>query len=154
MKQLNKIESILYVLGGCLMVVGVGLFVFGIANVGLLRIACWLFLSGTILFALMQLMQSYEGTSFTIKRLKHIQTLGDFFFVFAGISMVDTVYQFFRPFFNNYETYLNLLYNKWVVLLLIATVLELYTVHRIDRELKNEANRNGGNDAANDSKGQ
>ena len=33
------------------------------------------------------------------------------------------------------------MYNKWVVLLLIAAFLEIYTVHRIDSEMKKCKNK-------------
>jgi len=140
MKQLTKIQSVLYIAGGVMMVVGVGMFVFTVNTPGLHALSSWIFLVGTVLFAVMQLLQGYSGSNYTIKRLKRIQSMADMFFVFSGISMVDTVYQFFSPMFNNYEQYLSLLYNKWVVLLLIAAVIEIYTVHRIDHELKKESN--------------
>lgn len=64
-------------------------------------------------------------------RLKRMQYVADIFFVLSGISMVDTVYAFLRRWFENYETYITYFYNKWVVFLLIAALLELYTTHRI-----------------------
>ena len=81
------------------------------------------------------MMQDYEGTDLTIRRLKRIQSLADILFVLAGIVMADSTYGFFRPLFSNQEAYITYLYNKWVVLLLIAAILEIYTVHRIDHEL-------------------
>ena len=52
--------------------------------------------------------------------------------------MVDTTYQFLASLFNNYLDYFNYIYNKWVLLLLIAAILELYSSHRISTELKKE----------------
>ena len=46
-----------------------------------------------------------------------------------------------RNWFANYETYITYFYNKWVVFLLIAALLELYTTHRISHELKKENNQ-------------
>jgi hypothetical protein len=80
-------------------------------------------------------MQFYEGPSLVIHRLKRMQYVADIFFVLSGISMVDTVYAFLRRWFENYETYITYFYNKWVVFLLIAALLELYTTHRISHEL-------------------
>ena len=51
--------------GGLLMVVGVGCYVFMFAT----QIVCWIALVGSILFATMQMMQTYEGLNPTIKRL-------------------------------------------------------------------------------------
>jgi hypothetical protein len=131
MKQLSKLQSIVFLLGGALMVVGVGSFVLLFYQ----SVSCWIFLAGAILFATVQLMQTFEGDNITIKRLKRIQDLSDILFIIAGIILVDTVYGFFRDFFSNYENYVTYLYNKWVVVLFLATLLELYTVHRIDYEL-------------------
>ena len=113
------------------MVIGVGSF----ALLFYQSVACWIFLTGAILFAAVQLMQTYESDSIAIKRLKRIQNLSDILFIVAGIILTDTVYGFFRDFFSNYENYVTYLYNKWVVVLFLATLLELYTVHRIDYEL-------------------
>lgn len=131
MKQLSKLQSIVFLIGGALMVVGVGSFVLLFYQ----SVSCWVFLAGAILFATVQLMQTFEGDNITIKRLKRIQDLSDILFIIAGIILVDTVYGFFRDFFSNYENYVTYLYNKWVIVLFLATLLELYTVHRIDYEL-------------------
>lgn len=138
MKQLSKIQSTLFIIGGMLMVVGAACFAFGFIYPTVLLYSCWAFLVGTILFSIIQAMQVYDGTSQTIHRLKRIQGVADLFFILSGISMVDTVYAFARHWFSNYETYITYLYNKWVVFLLIAAVLELYTTHRISHELKKE----------------
>lgn len=86
----------------------------------------------------MQIMQSYDGTSLTIRRLKKIMTLADIFFIFSGMLMVDTSYQFMQNLWSNYFIYFQYIYNKWVLLLLIAAILEMYTMHRISSELKKE----------------
>lgn len=136
MRQLSKIQSILFIIGGVLMVIGVGCFVFMVQQL----VMCWVFLAGAVLFATMQLLQVYEGKELTVRRLKRIMNLADILFVVAGIVMADTAYanagySFFRELFANQETYISILYNKWVVLLLIAAILEVYTAHRIDHEL-------------------
>ena len=126
MKQLSKFQSILFLLGGALMVVGVGSFVLLFNQ----RISF-----GAVLFALMQLMQTYEGNDLTIRRLKRIQDLSDMLFVIAGILLVDTAYGFLKDFCSSYENYITYFYNKWVAILFLAAILEVYTVHRIDHEL-------------------
>ena len=134
MKQLNKLQSILYAVGGALMVIGAGCFAFMWQQ----QVVCWLYLVGATLFCLMQSMQTYEGTDFVVRRLKRIQAVANIFFMLAGILMVDTAYMFFRPLFNSSIAYIDFLYNKWVVLLLIAALLEIYTMHRIDHEMKKD----------------
>ena len=62
-------------------------------------------------------------------------TIADLVFIFSGILMVDNVYGFIRPAFSNANDYVTYLYNKWVVLLLIAAILEIYTMHRIEWEI-------------------
>lgn len=131
MKQLNKFQTIAFLCGSVLMVVGVGCF----SLMWHQPIACWVFLVGSILFGVMQMLQSYEGNDVTLRRLKRIQNLADLLFILTGILMVDSSYGFIRPAFAQYIDYVTYVYNKWVVLLLIAVVLEVYTTHRIDHEL-------------------
>lgn len=122
-----------------MMVIGAACFAFGFIMPRMLLYTSWLFLLGNVLFSVIQAMQVYEGTSLVIHRLKRMQYVADIFFVLSGVSMVDTVYAFARHWFANYETYITYFYNKWVVFLLIAALLELYTTHRISHELKKEA---------------
>ena len=134
MKKLNKIESILFMLGGMLMVTGIGCYVFMLAP----SITCWLALTGSILFSTLHMMQAYEGSQLAIKRLKRILNIADLLFVIAGILIVDSTYNFLRPAFENQESYITYVYNKWVLLLLIAAILEVYATHRIDHLLKKQ----------------
>ena len=134
MKQLNRFQSTLFAIGGMLMVIGAGCFAFMWQQ----QVVCWLFLAGASMFTLMQSMQTYEGSNFVIRRLKRIQAVANIFFMLAGILMVDTAYMFFRPLFDSSIAYVDYLYNKWVVLLLIAALLEIYTMHRIDHEMKKD----------------
>ena len=134
MKQLNRFQSIFFAIGGMLMVIGAGCFAFMWQQ----QVVCWLFLAGASMFTLMQSMQTYEGSNFVIRRLKRIQAVANIFFMLAGILMVDTAYMFFRPLFNSSIAYIDFLYNKWVVLLLIAAFLEIYSMHRIDSEMKKD----------------
>ena len=121
------------------MVIGAGCFAFGYMIYPQLTLyTSWLFLLGTVAFSVMQSMQLYEGSSQVVHRLKRMQYIADIFFVLSGISMVDTVYAFARNWFSNYETYITYFYNKWVVFLLVAALIELYTTHRISHELKKE----------------
>lgn len=134
MKQLSKLQSTLFLIGGVLMVVGAGCYAFLVAQ----QVVCWVYLVGALIFASMQVNQTYEGNSHTIKRLKRIMTTADIFFVLSGLLMVDSAYMFLRDSFSDTVTYLNLIYNKWVLMLLVAAILEMYTMHRISSELKKE----------------
>ncbi|MBQ5981742.1 MAG: hypothetical protein IJL54_06195 [Prevotella sp.] len=137
MKQLTQTQSIIFLLGGVLMVIGIGCFVFLWQQ----KIVCWIFLLGAVMFSLIQMMQTYDGPSLVIHRLKRIQTLADILFILAGILMCDTAYHFLLPLFRygnetGYYHYINYVYNKWVMILLIAALLEVYSTHRIASELK------------------
>ena len=128
MRQLNKLQSTVFLAGGALMVIGAGCF----SLMWQQHIVCWLFLLGAIMFSVMQSMQIYEGNSFVVKRLKRIQAVASIFFLISGILMIDTVHHFLLSLFQNagsngYQNYLAYVYNKWVVLLLVAAILELYT---------------------------
>ncbi len=128
---LNTTQSVLLLFGGILMVCGMGSFVFMFQR----PIAALVFLVGAVLFAIMQCLQTYHGTSFVIRRLKGIMNMADLLFVLAGVLMIDTETHFMRPMFSNQEHYINYVYNKWLVLLLVAVVLELYSTHRISHEI-------------------
>lgn len=134
MKQLNKLQSLIFLTGGAMMVVGAGCF----ALMWQQKIACWIYLAGALMFGVMQMMQEYQGNNFIVRRLKRIMSLADIFFILSGFLMVDMVYRFLQSAFDNYLTYYNTIYNKWVVLLLIAAILEMYTMHRIEHELSKE----------------
>ena len=138
MKQLTKIQSGIFLLGGVLMVVGAASFALQVFMPNLVRVTSWLFLIGSVLFSVIQCMQTYEGKSLVISRLKRIQNLANIFFVLSGISMVDTEYKFGARCFAAPDLYYVLFYGKWMVLMLIAALLELYTTHRISHELKKE----------------
>ena len=119
--------------GGLLMVIGAALY----ATVESWRgVTCWLFLAGALLFALMQSLQVYEGRSIVIRRLKRIQDLSCLFFVLAGLLMVNDAYLFLLPLFRgDYYVFLAYLYNKWVLLMLAAALLEMYVTLRLGKEL-------------------
>ncbi|MDD7256899.1 MAG: hypothetical protein PUH24_01230 [Prevotellaceae bacterium] len=140
MKQLSKLQSVVFLAGGIMMVAGAGMFVFGIPQA-----ASWIFLLGAIAFAAMQMQQCYDGGSFVIRRLRRIMLLADVCFVFAGVLMVENAYNFFLPLFidhldNGMNAYIIYVMGKWVVFLLIAAILEVYATHRISNELDKENN--------------
>lgn len=138
MRELKQWQNILFLVGGALMVVGAGCFSVVLWNAGIQRVACWVFLVGAVLFTVMQVMQVYDGRSFVVRRLKRIQGIADLLFLVSGFLMVDRVYALLRPFFVTDVDYLNTIGNKWVLALLIAAILEMYTATRISSELKKE----------------
>ncbi len=136
MKQLTNIQSGLFLFGGVLMVIGAGSYAFMWHQ----EVVGFIYLIGACLFGGIQLMQSYEGRNMVIKRLKRIMSLADLLFIFSGMIMIDNAFGVTQSFFGNYATYLEVVYNKWVLLLLIAALLEIYTMHRLSSELSKENN--------------
>ena len=142
MKQLSRLQSLIFLAGGLLMVVGAGLFVFSNK-----QLASWIFLVGAIAFVSMQMQQQYEGTNFVIRRLRRIMTLADVLFIVSGLLLLEQNFNFLMPLFQKYGMQGMVYYaqyvvhNNWVLVLFVAALLELYTMHRISNELAKEAKK-------------
>ena len=130
MRQLSRWEVVVMLLGGLLMVVGSG------ASVLLQSWAPYVFAPGSVLFAAMQLRQSYDGRLFTIRRLRRIQLLSDVLFLVAALLMLANQSNFLGL---DQWTYVKYVHNNWIVVLLVAAMLQLYSSHRIANELEKEA---------------
>jgi len=132
MKQLNKVQTVIFLLGALLMVIGAGTSVLAWGS------APYVFSVGALGFASMQMLQRYEGANFVIRRLRRIQLLSDVLFLFSGLLMLANKGNFFGL---SHITYMEYVYNKWVITLLIAAILQLYTTHRLGHELEKEAKK-------------
>lgn len=98
MKQLNKLQTIVLLSGAVLMVAGAGLYVFGT-----MLMASWIFLVGALCFASMQMMQTYSGNNFTIRRLRRIMITGDVLFILSALLMVENSYGLLLPCFSSFR---------------------------------------------------
>lgn len=142
MKQLNSLQNLIFLAGGALMVIGVALNFFDFQQVA----AC-LFLLGAVCFGSMQMMQAYEGNNVVIRRLRRIMTLADVLFIVSGLLLLEQNFNFLMPLFQKngmqgmiyYAQYV--VHNNWVLVLFVAALLELYTMHRISSELAEEAKK-------------
>lgn len=132
MNQLSKIESTIFLLGGVLMVIGSG------ASVLVRPWAPYLFSMGALAFSLMQFKQKYEGGNFVIRRLRRMMLLSDGLFLLTAVLMFADSLNLFRL---DYLSYVQYVHNNWVITLLVAAVLQLYSTHRIGRELDKEAKK-------------
>jgi len=132
MKQLSNIETAILLIGGLLMVVGAG------GSMFLQSWAAYIFAPGALLFAAMQMRQSYDGNNFTIRRLRRIQLTSDVFFMLAGLLMLANQSNFFGI---NLLLYIKYVHNNWIIVLLVAAILQLYASHRIANELEKEAKK-------------
>lgn len=141
MRELSKVQSIIFALGGLLMVVGVGCVVFGVQT-ALMRYGAVAFAVGAVCFAAMQMTQVYTGNNIVIRRLRRIMVFADVCFVVAALLLIENAFQIVFPYMattiDGYNNYIHYVYNNWVVALLIAAILELYSTHRISYELKKE----------------
>ena len=132
MKQLNRVQTAIFLLGALLMVIGAGTTMLAWES------SAYVFSVGALGFASMQMLQRYEGTNFVIRRLRRIQLLSDVLFLFSGLLMLANKGIFLGL---SHITYMEYVYNKWVITLLIAAILQLYTTHRLGHELEKEAKK-------------
>ncbi len=128
MRQLSNIEVWLMLAGGLLMVVGSG------ASLFMQSWAPYVFAPGALLFAAMQMRQRYEGKDFTVRRLRRMMLLSDALFLVAALLMFANQGNFLGL---DYLSYIKYVHNNWIVVLLVAAVLQLYSSHRIANELEN-----------------
>lgn len=126
MRELNKTESAILVIGAVMMVIGSG------ANLFAQSWAPYVFAMGTIGFVLMQLKQKYDGDNVAIKRLRRMVIISDVCLLLAAVMMFANMDNLFRL---DAITYIIYIHNKWVVVLMVAAMLQLYTSHRISKEL-------------------
>ena len=132
MKELNKLQTAIFLFGGILMAIGAGTTLLGWGS------APYIFAIGALGFSSMQMQQRYEGQNFTIRRLRRMMLLSDVLFLVAALLMFASKGNFLGL---SYITYIEYVYNKWVVVLLIAALLQLYSMHRIGSELEKEAKK-------------
>ncbi len=132
MKQLNKVQTAIFLLGALLMVIGAG------TSILMWDGAPYIYSVGALGFASMQMLQRYEGSNFVIRRLRRIQLVSDVFFLLSGLLMIANKGNFLGL---SYITYIEYVYNKWVITLLIAALLQLYSTHRIGIELEKKAKK-------------
>lgn len=111
---MNRARQTGYLLGGLMMLAGACLVITHWAG------APWLFLAGALFFGCAQVTDRYTGDSFVIRRLRRQQLIAVFLLVLTGILM------------------LVLHRNEWVISLLVAAIIELYTSFRISQEEKKD----------------
>ena len=132
MKQLNKWQNAVFICGALMVLAGaaMGMFVEDAAP--------YIYGIGALAFSAMQLQQRYEGGNFTIQRLRRIMLLSDVVLLLSAAMMFADKG---NPLGLDHLTWLNYVHRNWVVLLLLAAVIQLYTVFRIDSELGREAKK-------------
>ena len=126
MKELNNIENVILLIGAVMMVVGSG------ANLFMQTWAPWVFAMGVIAFVLMQLKQRYEGSNIVVRRLRRMVIMSDMLLLLSALLMFANMGNLFGL---DALIYIKYVHNNWVVVLLVAAMLQLYTSHRISKEL-------------------
>ena len=132
MRKLNSFKVAIYLIGALLMAIGAG------TSILAWKAAPYVFAVGAIAFVSMQFLQRYEGANMVIRRLRRIQLFSDVFFLLSAALMIANTSNFLGL---DYFTYIEYVYNKWVITLLIAAILQLYSTHRISHELEKEAKK-------------
>lgn len=132
MRRLNSVQTAIYLIGALLMAVGAG------TSMLAWKPAPYVFAVGAICFVSMQVLQRYDGTSIVIRRLRRMMLISDVFFLLSAVLMIAHTNNFLGL---DYLTYIEYVYNKWVITLLIAAILQLYSTHRISKELEKEAKK-------------
>ncbi len=132
MKALSRLQSVVFAAGALLMLAG--------AIMGMMapQVAPWIFAIGALAYTAMQLQQRYQGDNITIRRLSRIMLLSDVLLIGVAAMMFA---DYRNPFQLEYLTWLRYIHNNWVVVLLLAAIIQLYTVYRIDAELRKEAKK-------------
>lgn len=132
MRELTRTQSAIFAVGAILMVVG--------AVAGIMRqsFSPYIFSVGALAYVSVQLLQRYEGTSLAVKRLRRIMIVSDVLLLLTGLLMMAGQG---NPLGLEWATYLSLVRGNWVIVLLIAAVIQLYTVMRISSELEKEQPR-------------
>lgn len=151
MRELDKTQAIIFALGATLMVIGVGVVVFGpqlaVDSRMYVRGGTVCFAAGAFLFAGMQMFQAvtsrFDGCdsmkALVLRRLRNMMVFADVCFILAALLLVENTFKIVFPYVattiegcNNYIRYVH---NNWVVVLLVAAILEMYSTHRISREI-------------------
>lgn len=105
-----------------------------------LTVAPWAFLVGAAVYVLVQRLQSEKSASLTVNRLLSIRFLSGICFVVSGLLMVEQYNGFLKPVvvsdISSYMLYMQIVHNNWVVLLLIGSLLQLYTSYRLSAETR------------------
>ena len=130
MKQLNKWQNAIFMVSALLMVVGAG------AGIFRWYYFPYVYAVGAIGYASMQMLQRYEGRDFTIRRLRRVMLFSDVLLLLTAVFMFASQDNSLGLDRIIYLQYVN---NNWVVVLLVAAVLQLYTTYRISSELEKEA---------------
>ena len=111
---MKKIQQAIYILGGILLVASAALYITRWAWVP------YMYITGSFMFAAMQMLDRYTGKNLVLRRLRRQQLLGAIALMLAGVLMLACKH------------------NEWILCLLVGCLVELYTAFRIPQEYEKE----------------
>ena len=111
---MKKIQQAIYILGGILLVAGAALYITGWAWVP------YMYITGSFMFAAMQMLDRYTGKNLVLRRLRRQQLLGAIALMLAGVLMLACKH------------------NEWILCMLVGCLVELHTAFRIPQEYEKE----------------
>ncbi len=121
MKQLSKLQNLIYAAGGLLLAVGAILY----AVPGLTGAAPYVYTVGVLGYAPMQMLARYGGRDLTVRRLRRQQLFSAVLLLLVAPLM-----------FMNVLRVGPLRGREWLLLLTIAAVYQVFTAFRIPAALK------------------
>ena len=111
---MKKLQQVLYILGGILLIAGAALYITRWAG------APYVYIAGSFMFGAMQMLDRYTGKNLILRRLRRQQLLGAIALMFTGILMLTCKH------------------NEWILCMLVGCLTELYTAFRIPQEYEKE----------------
>lgn len=134
----NRLIESFSTVGGLLLLVGAAVYITGWSY------APYLYVVGSVMFAVAQFADRYEGDDRIVKRLRFQQVLGACFLLLTAVLMFsDPLHSYLltntslAPGLRSFLLDLTRR-NNWIVSLSIGAVFELYSAFRMDRILKDQ----------------
>ena len=112
--MMKKLQQVLYILGGILLVVGAALYITPWSW------APYTYIVGSFMFGAMQMLDRYTGKNLILRRLRRQQLLGAVALMLTGVLMLTCKH------------------NEWILCMLVGCLTELYTAFRIPQEYEKE----------------
>lgn len=121
MKKLTALQTVIYDLGGILLIIGAVLPMFDATRYA----AAFVYAAGASMFCTMQMLARYEGQDIAVRRLRRQQLFGAVLLLAAAALMFMSLYRT-GPFQGT----------EWQMALAIGAVFEIYTAFRLPQALK------------------
>lgn len=147
MEKINNLYGILMTVGGAVMVTCAGLVMASsllienpYVNVLIHKAVPWAFLLGSLLYVVCQRKLNARPQNFVQRRLQTIQLLSGLCFIASSLLMIEQYWGFLLPLvvseMNSYHNYLRIVYNNWVLIMLVGALLQLYSTNRLSHEMR------------------